>query len=61
MEAYYWPNVNMNSHYWLVVKMEGNPVWSNSSYTHQLITNLPQLNMLDQQDITQVTIKLIIN
>ncbi|TRY79764.1 hypothetical protein TCAL_08100 [Tigriopus californicus] len=33
------------------VQMEGNPVWSNPEYAYHLVTSLPELNVLDQQEI----------
>lgn len=34
------------------VQMEGNPVWSNPEYAYHLVTALPELKVLDQQEIT---------
>ena len=36
------------------IQMEGNPVWSNPDYSHHLVSSLPALTTLDQQDVTQV-------
>ena len=35
------------------VQMEGNPVWSSSEYAHYLVTSLPALKVLDQQEVSQ--------
>ena len=34
------------------VQMEGNPVWSVAEYTYHLVTSLPGLSVLDQQEIS---------
>ena len=34
------------------VQMEGNPVWSSSDYAFHLVTSLPELKILDQQEIS---------
>ena len=34
------------------VQMEGNPVWSNPDYSSHLVSSLPSLSTLDQQDVT---------
>ena len=34
------------------VQMEGNPVWSVVEYTYHLVTSLPGLSVLDQQEIS---------
>ena len=37
------------------IQMEGNPVWSNPDYSYHLISCLPALVTLDQQDVSQDT------
>ena len=37
------------------IQMEGNPVWSNPDYSYHLISSLPALVTLDQQDVSQDT------
>ena len=37
------------------VQMEGNPVWSSSDYAHYLVSSLPGLKVLDQQEVSQET------
>ena len=34
------------------IQMEGNPVWSLSDYSHFVVSALPHLKVLDQQEIT---------
>ena len=34
------------------LQMEGNPVWSNPDYSSHLVSCLPSLSTLDQQDVT---------
>jgi hypothetical protein len=34
------------------VQMEGNPVWSITEYAYHLVTSLPELKVLDQQEIS---------
>ena len=33
------------------VQMEGNPVWSSTEYAYHLVTSLPELKILDQQEV----------
>ena len=35
------------------IQMEGNPVWSSPDYSYHLISSLPSLVTLDQQDVSQ--------
>ena len=37
------------------IQMEGNPVWSNPDYSYHLVSSLPSLTTLDQQDVTPET------
>ncbi len=32
--------------------MDGNPVWSSGDYTHHLVSSLPRIKVLDQQEVT---------
>ena len=41
-------NVKHRLHVWV----EGNPVWSNPDYSHQLVSCLPSLATLDQQEVS---------
>ncbi len=34
------------------VQMEGNPVWSSSEYAYHLVSSLPELKILDQQELS---------
>ncbi len=34
------------------VQMEGNPVWSITEYAYHLVTSLPELKVLDQQEVS---------
>ena len=34
------------------IQMEGNPVWSHSDYSNYVVSSLPHLKVLDQQEIS---------
>ena len=34
------------------VQMEGNPIWSLTEYSYHLVTALPKLTVLDQQEVS---------